>query len=261
MSTLVWAVSDSAAMIRRSVLLSIRSIDALLMSVMLPVLLMLMFVYVFGGAISTQAAPGAQSPAYVDYVVPGIMLLCAGYGSSMSAVSVNSDMRNGVIDRFQSMPIVSAAVLTGHVTAALLRNTVSMLLVVGTAALLGFRPEAGVLDWAVAVGLIWLFMLAIGWLSAAIGLLTSSAEAAGGSTFFMLFVPYLSSAFVPTQTMPSALQWVSENQPVTPVIETLRGLLMGTPVGDSGWLAVLWCGGLAVVGYVWATWLFRRRSR
>jgi ABC-2 type transport system permease protein len=194
---------------------------------------MLVFVYVFGGAISTQAAPGAQSPAYVDYVVLGIMLLCAGYGSSMTAVSVNSDMRNGVIDRFQSMPIVSSAVLTGHVTAALLRNTVSMLLVVGTAALLGFRPEAGVLDWVVAAGPIWLFMLAIGWLSAAIGLLTSSWEAAGGATFCMLFVPYLSSAFVPTQTMPSALQWVSENQPVTPVIETLRGLLTGTPCSGA----------------------------
>ncbi len=247
------AVSDSLTMIRRSLRHTVRNPDALLMAVVLPVLLMLLFVYVFGGAIET----GTE---YVNYVVPGIILLCTGYGAASTAVDVASDMTEGIIDRFRSLPILSSAVLTGHVVASLARNTFSTALVVGVAWLSGFRPTAGPVEWVAVAGVLLLFVLAMSWLSVALGLLARSVEAASGFTFFVLFLPYLSSAFVPTGTMPAVLRAVADHQPVTPIIETLRGLLLGTPIGSSGWLAVAWCGGLLVASYALSVTLFRRRT-
>jgi len=247
------AVSDSLTMIRRSLRHTVRNPDALLMAVVLPVLLMLLFVYVFGGAIETGTD-------YVNYVVPGIILLCTGYGAAATAVDVAGDMTEGIIDRFRSLPILGSAVLTGHVVASVARNAFSTALVVGVAWLCGFRPTAGPAEWAAVGGMLLLFMLAMSWLSVALGLLARSVEAASGFTFFVLFLPYLSSAFVPTGTMPAVLRAVADHQPVTPIIETLRGLLLGTPVGSSGWLAVAWCGGLLAISVALSSALFRRRT-
>jgi ABC-2 type transport system permease protein len=248
------AVSDSLTMIGRSIRLSRRNLDTLLMSIMLPLLMMGLFVYVFGGAINTGTA-------YINYVVPGIILLCTGYGASSTAMSVADDMRNGMIDRLRSLPIRSSAVLTGHVVASVSRNALSTAIVIGAAIAMGFRPTGGVEDWLLAAGLLLLYVLALSWLAAGLGAIARSVESASALSFFMLFLPYLSSAFVPPQTMPSVLRAISENQPITPVIETVRGLLTGTPIGDNGWLAVLWCAGLLLVSFTLATWFYRRRTR
>jgi ABC-2 type transport system permease protein len=252
MSAAYWAASDSLALIGRSVRHSIRSVDALLTAVLLPVMLLLLFVYVFGGAIETDGR-------YLDYVVPGIILLCAGYGSATTAVSVNADMTTGVIDRFRSLPIAASAPLTGHVAASVLRNLVSTVLVLAIALLIGFDPSAGVLDWLGVLGMLLAFMVAISWLGAAFGLLARSAESAGAFSFFVLFLPYVSSAFVPPESMPAALEAIADHQPVTPITETLRSLLLGTPGGDA-LVALAWCAGFAVAGIAAAAFLFRRRA-
>ncbi|WP_433271726.1 ABC transporter permease [Actinosynnema sp. CS-041913] len=244
---------DSLTFIGRGLRHSMRSVDALLVSVILPVVTLLLFVYVFGGAISV----GTQ---YVDYVVPGIILLCAGYGAAGTAVGVNVDMTTGVIDRFRSLPIASSAVLTGHVVASVVRNAVATSLVLVVALLIGFRPAGGPLAWLGVAGVLLLFMVGVSWLGACFGMLTKRPEAAGAFSFVVLFLPYLSSAFVPTDTMPAALRGIADNQPATPIIETLRGLMLGGPVGGNGVLAVLWCTGFAVAGVVGATLLFRRRT-
>lgn len=247
------AAGNSVIMAMRCLRLSGRNLDALLTSVMLPVMLMLMFVYLFGGAIETGTR-------YVTYVVPGVLLLCAAYGASMTAVSVSLDMAGGIIDRFRSLDVGGASVLAGHVTASVTRNAVSTVLVIGVAVLIGFRPDAGLVGWLGAVGLIVLFVLAISWLSAAVGLLARTPEAASGFTFFVLFLPYPSSAFVPVETMPTWIHGFAQHQPVTPVIESVRGLLLNQPVGASPWLALAWCGGLLVVSVAISGVLFRRRT-
>lgn len=248
-----WGISDSLVLIGRSLRHTTRTLDNLLLSVALPVMVLLLFVYVFGGAIDTRAT-------YVNYVVPGIILLCTGYGAAGTAVSVANDMVTGVIDRFRSLPILRSAVLTGHVVASMARNLLATVLVVAVALAAGFRPTAGVPQWLAASGVLLLFILAMSWASVALGLLARSVEAASGFTFFILFLPYLSSAFVPTDTMPEALRVIAANQPVTPVIETLRGLLFNGPVGNHAWLAVAWFGGLLVAGYAASAYLFHRRS-
>jgi ABC-2 type transport system permease protein len=253
MTSLTWGARDSQILIGRSLRHLPRNLESLLMAVILPVLLMLLFVYVFGGAISTGTD-------YVNYVVPGIILLCAAFGASMTAVNVASDMTNGIIDRFRTMPIASSAVLTGHVAASLVRNALSTALVIGVAYLAGFHPSASTLEWLATVGILALFVLAISWVSVCLGLIAKSPEAASGYTFGFAFLPYVSSAFVPPETMPAVLRGIAEHQPVTPVIETARGLLMGTPIGNSVWLSLAWFGGLLVVSYGLAGVLFRRRT-
>jgi len=253
MTTLTYAASDSAAMIGRSVKHTVRNLESLLMSVILPVVLMLMFVYVFGGAID-------PSGDYANYVVPGIILLCTGYGAASTAVDVARDMTEGVVDRFRSMPILSSAVLTGHVAASVARNTLATVLVIGVAFLTGFRPDAGALEWLAVAGMLLLWVLALSWVAVCFGLIARTVEGANGFTFLVLFLPYLSSAFVPVETMRAGLRAVAANQPVTPVTETLRGLLLGTPVGSYGWQALAWCAGLLVAAFTAATILFRRRT-
>jgi ABC-2 type transport system permease protein len=246
-------LTDSLTMAGRSLRLTRRQLDALLTSLMMPILLMLVFVYLFGGAIQTGTK-------YVTYVVPGVLLLCAGFGSATTAVSVAGDLTGGIIDRFRSMDVSGTAVLGGHVAASAVRNLASTVLVFGVAFLIGFRPQAGPAAWLAAIGVLLAFILAISWLAAAVGVLARSPEAAGGFTFFIMFVPYASSAFVPIETMPSWLHGFARDQPVTPVIETLRGLLLDQPVGDSPWQALAWCGGILVASIALAAVLFRRRT-
>lgn len=240
--------------VRRSLTLSLRDGETLSMSIMLPVVLMLLFTFVFGGAIQSEGA-------YVDYVVPGIILLCAGFGAASTATYVSRDMSTGIIDRIRTMPLRPGAVLTGHVIASLVRNLFSTAVVFGVALLLGFRPTAGPLEWLGAVVVISAYILVITYLYAAIGLASGSPEAAAGYGFILMFVPYLSSAFVPVHTMPSWLQWFAENQPITPIIETIRGLLMGTPLGAQPFWALGWCAVILVFSVLWGAWLFRRTRR
>lgn len=246
-------LTTNAVFIGRSLRHSLRNVEALLMAIMLPIMLMLLFTYIFGGALDPTGN-------YVNYVVPGIILLCAGFGSSSTAVDVATDMTNGIIDRFRTMPIRAASVITGHVAASVVRNVMATCIVILVALLVGFEPSANILEWLAAFGLIVLFILTFTWLFAAIGLVTGSPSAASGYGFALLFLPYLSSAFVPTNTMPSWIQGVANHQPITPVIETLRALLAGTPVGDNGWIALLWCAGLLLLALVWSAAAFRKKS-
>ncbi|UJP09007.1 ABC transporter permease [Microbacterium sp. KUDC0406] len=240
--------------VRRSLLQSLRDGESLSMSIMLPVTLMLLFTFVFGGAMQTEGN-------YVDYVVPGIILLCAGFGAATTATYVSRDMTTGIIDRFRTMPLRAGAVLTGHVVASLVRNLVATAVVIGVALLLGFHPTANVAGWIAAGAVIALYILAITYLYAAIGLAAGSPEAAAGYGFILMFLPYLSSAFVPIDTMPSWLQWIATYQPVTPIIETIRALLMGTDPGVQPAWALGWCIAIIAVAALWGAWLFGRRRR
>ncbi|MFD4638605.1 ABC transporter permease [Lentzea sp. NPDC058436] len=246
-------MTASLTMVGRSIRLSRRNLDSVIMAIVLPVMMMSLFVYVFGGAISAV-------DSYVNYVVPGILVLCTGFGATSTAMSVADDMKKGVVDRFRSMPISGFSVLTGHVVASLARNALATTAVVLVAMLMGFRPTASPGSWILAMGLLALYVLALSWLAAGIGVIAKSVESASLLGFFMLFIPYLSSAFVPVATMPAFLRVISEHQPITPVIETVRALLNDQPV-TSGWLALAWSGGLLVVAFGWATWLFGRISR
>ena len=246
-------MSDALVMSARCLRISRRTTDALVTSLMLPVILMLLFVYLFGGAIET----GTQ---YVTYVVPGVLLLCAGFGAATTAVSVSQDMTGGYVDRLRAMDVGGAGVLAGHVAASVVRNLVSTALVLAVAVGIGFRPTAGPLGWLGAAGVLVAFLVAVSWFSAAIGLLARSPEAAGGFTFVVTFLPYPSSAFVPVETMPSWLQGFATHQPVTSVIESLRGLLLGMPVGTAAWEALAWSAGIVAVSVAAAGVLFARRA-
>ena len=240
-------------MAARCLRLSTRQVDAMVTALALPVLLLLMFVYLFGGAIDTGTR-------YVTYVVPGVILLCAGFGSAGTAVAVSHDLTGGIVDRLRSMDVGGPAFLAGHVAASLVRNAASTLLVLGVALLAGFRPHAAPLEWLAVAGVLLAFMLAVSWFAAAIGLLVRSPEAANGVTFVIMFLPYASSAFVPVATMPSWLQGFARHQPVTPAIETLRSLLAGTPAGSAAWTALAWCAGILLVSVAASGALFGRRT-
>jgi ABC-2 type transport system permease protein len=258
MSTLSHTVSDSATMLRRNVRHISRYPGMMVMSFGVPVLLLLLFVGVFGGALNAGLGDRSVGGSYVDYVVPGILLMTVGYGASTTALAVNRDMTEGIIDRFRTMAIARTAVLTGHVLAALARTLVSLALVVGVALLLGFGPRAGFAGWIGTICVAALLVLALTWLAVAVGLAVRNAE---GTSVFVLVVqvlPFLSSAFVPPGSMSGVVRWFAENEPFTPVIDSLRALLMGTAVGNSVLLAVVWCAGLALAGYLWARALFKR---
>lgn len=253
MSEPVTAVTDSAVMFRRAVRHTLRSRDTLLISMLLPVLIMLLFVYVFGGAIQVDGP-------YIDYVIPGIILLCTGFGASITATAVATDLRTGAMDRFRTLPIFRQALLAGHVGEGVVRNIIAVAIVLTVGTILGFRSDTGFFAWLGALAIVLLFVHAITWIAVALGLLAQNPEAAGGFTYAIMFIPYISSAFVPTSSMPSWLRGFAEHQPATPVIDTLRNLLNGGAAGNA-LLAVLWSVGLAIVGYVCAAMLFARRSR
>ncbi len=254
MTTLTLAARDSATMTRRSFRHLLRYPATLVTAVLVPVLLLLLFIGVFGGAL--RAGIGAAS--YIGYLVPGIIVMTVAYGCQATTLAVNRDSSEGIIARFRTMAISPASVLNGHVAGALARTLVSVALVIGVAIGLGFRPTAGAGRWLAAVGVIALLALALTWLAVAFGL---AAKAAEGTTGFLLIVqllPFISSAFVPPGQMSGPVQWFAEHQPFTPVIDTLRGLLTGTPSGGTAVAAVAWCAGLALAGYLWARVLFRR---
>ncbi len=246
-------MSDSLTLTARCLRISRRQLDALLTSLLLPVMLMVLFVELFGNAIDTGTR-------YVTYVVPGVLLLCAGFSSGLTAVAVCQDLAGGCIDRLRSMDVCGASLLAGHVVASVLRNLVSGLLVILVALLLGFHPHAGAIQWLEATGVLLAFVVAISWLSAAIGLLARSPEAANGFTFVLMFLPYASSGFVPVHTMPAWLRGFAGHQAITPITEALRGLFLGTPVGSNGWVALAWCAGILAVSIAASGLLFARRA-
>ena len=252
-TTLLRPAADALTMINRSLRVSGRQIDALLTSLLLPIMLMLLFVYLFGGAINT----GTE---YVTYVVPGVLILCAGFGSATTAVSVSSDLTEGIIDRFRSLDVSAPSFLSGHVVASAVRNLASTALVIGVGFLIGFRPHTGPAQWLAAAGILVLFVVALSWMSAAIGLLVRTPEAANGYTFLLMFLPYPSSAFVPVDTMPSWIHGFANHQPATPVIESLRGLLLDQPVGSAPVQAIAWCVGIMAVSVAVSGFLFRART-
>jgi ABC-2 type transport system permease protein len=247
------SLAQPLTMVTRALRLTLRNVDGLITALALPVMLMLMFVYFFGGAIHTGTR-------YVDYVMPGVLLVCVGFGAGTTAVSVAQDLGSGIIDRFRSMDVRGEALINGHVVASVLRNLMSAVLVVAVAVAIGFRSSAGLDRWLAAAGLLALFVLALSWFAAAIGILVRSAEAAQGITFIVSFLPYPSSAFVPIHTMPTWLQGFARAQPTTAVIDAIRALLNGGAVGASAWHAVAWSVGIIAVSVVVAGSLFRRRA-
>ncbi|MGW6060668.1 ABC transporter permease [Streptomyces sp. NPDC055189] len=247
-------MSEALIMTGRSIRISRRNVDALITSMALPVMLLLIFVYFFGGAIKTDAK------SYVMYVVPGVLLLCAGFGSANTAIAVTEDLKGGIIDRFRSLDIGGTQILTGHVIASVARNLIATTLVLALAFAIGFRPSATPAAWLAATAVLLAFILALSWLSATVGLLAKSPEAAGGFTFFVSFLPYPSSAFVQTSDMPPWLRPFADHQPVTQVIESLRGLLLNQPVGSTPWVALAWCAGILAASAGASGVLFRRRT-
>ncbi|RKT56529.1 ABC transporter permease [Saccharothrix australiensis] len=252
--TAAHTLSDSMTMLRRDFRHAQRYPVMAVSGVLMPVFMMLLFVYVFGSAIVTTVGGGS----YVDYLVPGILVMGVGAGSAATAVNVNVDMTEGVITRFRTMAIARVSVLTGQVLGSVIRTVVSLALVVGVALLIGFRPRASFGEWLLAAAVLLMLTLALTWLAVAGGLAAKKPEGANGFSLPFQFLPFISSAFIPTDSMAPGLAWFAEHQPFTPVIDTLRGVLTGTPVGNSAWFAVGWCLLGTLVGYALARKLYNR---
>jgi ABC-2 type transport system permease protein len=233
-----------------------RRLDALFVNLALPVGIMVIFVYVFGGAITT----GASGLRYIDFVVPAVLLLSAGYGAALTAANVAEDVNGGMIDRLRSLPISSWVVPASHVIASVVRNTVTAGLALIAAVALGFRPHATVGDWALVLALVSGYVLALSAIAVVWGLAVRSTQAAEAFSFIVLFLPYLSDGFVPAETMPSVLRGFAQHQPITPLVETARALLLDQPIGNAGWLAAAWLTAAVVISVPVAAVLFRRRT-
>jgi ABC-2 type transport system permease protein len=259
--TTSFVLSDSMTMIRRNLLHMRRYPSLSLFIAGIPVLFLLLFVYVFGGTLGAglDGASGLVGrDAYIAYVVPGILLMTVAGAAQGTAIAVAMDRTEGIVARFRTMAISRASVLRGHVVGSVVQAALATAIVIGVALLIGFRPTTGPLEWLAAAGLLTLAALAVVWLSVALGLAAGSVETASNSPMFLTLLPLLGSGFVPTDTMPDPLRWFADNQPFTPIIETLRGLLLGTPIGDSGWIAVAWCVAITAVGFMWARRLYDR---
>jgi ABC-2 type transport system permease protein len=244
---------DVAVLLGRSMRHIGRSPDTIITTAITPIALMLIFVYVFGGAIETG------SGTYIDYMLPGILLITIASGISYTAYRIFLDMQGGIFERFQSMPIARSSVLWAHVLTSIVANLISLVVVVVVALIMGFRSGAGVLDWLGVVGLLFLFTLALTWLAVIPGLTASTVEGASAFAYPLLFLPFVSSAFVPTDTMPGPVRAFAENQPVTSVVNAIRGLFAEQPLGDDLWIALAWCVGLVVVAYLFAISVYRSK--
>jgi ABC-2 type transport system permease protein len=259
MSTLGYTVGDSATMLRRSLRHMLRYKSLPLTIVGIPVIFLLLFTYVFGATLGAGLGHASGGRAeYLQYLVPGILVMAIAGGATVTAISVAMDMNEGIIGRFRTMAISRASVLTGHVLASLIQTMLGIAVTTGVALLIGFRPAAGPVAWIATIVVLAMTTLAVTWLSVALGLVGKSVESASNLPMPLLFLPFLGSGFVPTGSMPTGLRWLADYQPFTPIIETVRGLLMGTPIGNSGVLAVAWCVAITVVCYFWARNLYNR---
>ena len=244
-----YALRDSATMVRRNLRHTLRYPSMTFILVAIPIVFLLLFVYVFGATLGAGlgGVSGGRTE-YLDYVTPGILLVTVAGAATGTAVSVAMDMTEGIIARFRTMAIARVSILTGHVVGSLIQTMISIAVVTGVALLLGFRPTAGPVEWISATGLLAMTTFAVIWLSVALGLVSKSVETASNLPMPLILLPFLGSGFVPTGSLPTALRWFAEYQPFTSIIETLRGLLMGTPIDNSGVVAVAWCVGIGLVG-------------
>ncbi|MGW4630698.1 ABC transporter permease [Streptomyces rubiginosohelvolus] len=263
MSSLALAARDTTTMLRRNLLHARRYPSLTLNLLLTPVMLLLLFVYIFGDVMSAGiGGAGADRSAYIAYIVPGLLLLTIGSTVVGTAVSVSNDMTEGIIARFRTLAIHRSSVLVGHVVGSVLQSVLSVVVVGAVGVAIGFRStDATVLEWLAAFGLLVLFSAALTWVAVGMGLISPNAEAASNNALPMVLLPMLSSAFIPVETMPGWFRPIAEYQPFTPAIETLRGLLLGTEIGHNGWLAVGWSLGLVVLGYFWATAKFAQDPR
>ncbi|MER5500856.1 ABC transporter permease [Streptomyces sp. NPDC015184] len=262
MATMSYAARDSRTMLRRNLKKALRYPSLTLTVVIMPIMMLLLFNYVFGRALGTGISDlPTGSGEYIDYIAPGIILMAATSGALTTAISICIDKTEGIVNRFRTMPISRASFLTGHVVAGVIQTMTSVALVIGAALLMGFRPDATVVEWAAAIGLLTLLTLALTWISAGIGLIARNAETASNIPMPLTFMPFIGSAIVPPESMPTGLRWFAEYQPFTPVIETLRGLWLGTGIGSSATIGLAWCVGLSLVGYLWARRTFRTGTK
>jgi len=245
--------SDMGVMLGRSMRHIFRSMDTIMTVTITPIAMMLLFVYVFGGAIQTGTAN------YVNYLLPGILLIAIASGISYTAYRLFLDMQSGIFDRFHSMPIARSAALWGHVLTSLVSNAISVMVIILVALIMGFRSPAGVLSWLAVAGILALFTLALTWIAAIAGLSAKSMDGATGFAYPIIFLPFISSAFVPTASMPKVVRAFAENQPVTSIVDAIRALLSNQPVGIDIWVALAWCIGIMLVAYFFAMRIYKKR--
>ena len=243
---------DLSVMFGRSMRHIFRSMDTIITVCITPIAMMLLFVYVFGGAIKT----GAEN--YVNYLLPGIMLMAIGSGIAYVSYRLFLDKQRGIFERFHSMPIARSTVLWGHVLTSLISNGISVVVIILVALLMGFRSTAGILEWLAVFGILGVFTLALTWIAVIAGLAAKTTDGAGAFAYPIIFLPFISSAFVPTATMPTAVRAFAENQPVTPIVEAIRNLLGNQPVGNDIWVALIWCIAIMVVAYIIAMRLYKK---
>ncbi len=263
MTTLAYTLSDSRVMLRRNLKHQLRYPSMTVMLIGIPIVLLLLFVYVFGGQLGAGLGAGLGAhegrSAYLNYVVPGLLLITVASAVQGTSIMVAMDMTGGIIDRFRTMAIARASVLTGHVLGSLIQTLVAIAVLIGVAFGLGFRSAAGPLHWLAAIGILVLFAFALIWLAVALGLAAKSVETASNTPMILFLLLFLSSSFVATATMPTGLRQFAEYQPFTPVADTVRGLLSGSAMGDHAIAAIAWSIGIAVVAYLWAIRLYNRR--
>jgi ABC-2 type transport system permease protein len=245
--------NDMGVMLGRSMRHITRSMDTIITVTIMPIAFMLLFVYVFGGAIQTG------TDHYVNYLLPGILLIAIASGISYTAYRLFMDMQRGIFERFHSMPITRSAALWGHVLTSLVSNAISVVVIILMALLIGFRSPAGVLAWLAVAGILALFTLALTWIAVIAGLSAKSVDGAGAFSYPLIFLPFVSSAFVPTASMPAGVRAFAENQPVTAIVDAIRSLLMGQPVGNDIWIALAWCVGVMLVAYLFAMRVYKKR--
>ncbi|GHF10487.1 ABC transporter permease [Pseudolysinimonas yzui] len=250
-------IGDTATLTGRSLKHILRSPDTIITTALMPIAFLLLFVFVFGGAI--DIGQGAGEGSYVTYLLPGILLITIASGIAYTAYRLFSDLQGGIFERFQSMPIARSATLWAHVLTSVVANLASVVIVIGVALLLGFRSGAGVLEWLAVAGIVTLFTLALTWLAMIPGLTAKSVDGASAFSYPLIFLPFLSSAFVPTESMPGPVRWFAENQPVTSIVNAIRALLAQEPVGGEIWIALAWCVGILVVAFVIASIVYRRK--
>jgi ABC-2 type transport system permease protein len=252
---------DSTTMVRRNLRRMVRYPSMTVQLIAMPVFMLLLFVYVFGGTLGAGiGGPSGGRADYVNYLVPAILMMTIASTVQGTAISVAMDMTEGIIARFRTMNIARVSVLTGHVVGSIVQAFLSLAVVVGVALAIGFRPEAGFGDWLALVGLLAAVSFALVWLTVAVGQASKTVEGASSLPMPLLFLPFLGSGFVPTDSMPEGVRWFAEHQPFTPIMESIRALLMDKPLGLDLWIALAWCGGIALLGYVWAKKLYNRKA-
>ncbi|MEV4688260.1 ABC transporter permease [Microbacterium sp. LWH3-1.2] len=248
-------IGDTAVLTSRSLRHILRSPDTIITTAVTPIALMLLFVYVFSGAIDTGGAKGS----YIDYMLPGILLITIASGIAYTAYRLFLDMQSGIFERFQSLPIARSGVLWAHVLTSLVSILVSLALVIGVALLMGFRTGASFAAWMGVIGMLVLFTLALTWLAVIPGLTAKTVDGASAFSYPLIFLPFISSAFVPTESMPGPVQWFAENQPVTSIVDSMRALFAGEPVGTEIWVAMAWLVGILVVAYIASMAIYRKK--